>query len=72
MAIGRDPGEIRRSVQLPAGVDPGEIAERVHAFAEAGFTEVIIMLSGGNMPTNADPISTATMIAERVLPQLRS
>ncbi|HWE58099.1 MAG TPA: LLM class flavin-dependent oxidoreductase [Solirubrobacteraceae bacterium] len=71
-AIGRDPGEIRRSVQVPAGDDPSEIVERVRAFAEAGFTEVIIMLSGGNMPTNADPVNTAAMLAEKVLPELRS
>jgi len=70
-AIGRDPNEIRRSVQIPAGTDPSEIAERVHAFAEAGFTEVIIMLSGGNMPTDSDPVNTAAMLAEQVLPQLR-
>ncbi len=71
-AIGRDPNEIRRSVQLPAGADADEIVDRVHAFAAAGFTEVIIMLSGGNMPTNADPVNTAGMLAEKVLPQLRS
>ncbi len=70
-AIGRDPQEIRRSVQLPAGGDPSEIIERVQAYAEAGFTEVIIMLSGGNMPTNSDPVNTAAMLAEQVLPALR-
>jgi probable F420-dependent oxidoreductase len=69
-AIDRDPDEIRRSVQIPAGDDPAEIVERVHAFAEAGFTEVIIILSGGNMPTNADPVGTAAMLAEKVLPEL--
>jgi len=71
-AIGRDPNEIRRSVQTPAGVDPAEIIDRVHHFAEAGFTEVVITLSGGNTPTNADPVRTATMLAEKVLPELRS
>jgi alkanesulfonate monooxygenase SsuD/methylene tetrahydromethanopterin reductase-like flavin-dependent oxidoreductase (luciferase family) len=71
-AIGRDPSEIRRSVQIPAGEDPNEIVERVHAFAEAGFTEVIVMLSGGGMATSSDPVSTASMLAEKVLPQLRS
>jgi probable F420-dependent oxidoreductase len=71
-AIGRDPNEIRRSVQIPAGDDPNEIADRVRAFAEAGFTEVIIMLSGGGMATSDDPVSTASMLAEKVLPQLRS
>ncbi len=71
-AIGRDPDEIRRSVQIPAGDDPAEIVDRVQRFAEAGFSEVIIILSGGNMPTNADPVGTATMLAEKVLPDLRS
>jgi alkanesulfonate monooxygenase SsuD/methylene tetrahydromethanopterin reductase-like flavin-dependent oxidoreductase (luciferase family) len=69
--IGRDPGEIRRSVQVPTGTDSNEIVERVHAFADAGFTEVIMMLSGGNMPTNSDPVNTAAMLAEHVLPELR-
>jgi alkanesulfonate monooxygenase SsuD/methylene tetrahydromethanopterin reductase-like flavin-dependent oxidoreductase (luciferase family) len=71
-AIGRDPNEIRRSVQMPAGEDPAEIVARARGFAEAGFTEIIIMLSGGSMPTNADPVKTASMLAEAVLPQLRS
>jgi probable F420-dependent oxidoreductase len=70
-AIGRDPSEIRRSVQLPAGEDPTEIVDRVHAFSEAGFTEIIVMLSGGSMPTTADPVRTAAMLAEKVLPELR-
>jgi alkanesulfonate monooxygenase SsuD/methylene tetrahydromethanopterin reductase-like flavin-dependent oxidoreductase (luciferase family) len=70
-AIGRDPDEIRRSVQVPASSDPNETVDRVRAFAEAGFTEVIIMLSGGGMPTSADPVHTAAMLAEQVLPQLR-
>jgi alkanesulfonate monooxygenase SsuD/methylene tetrahydromethanopterin reductase-like flavin-dependent oxidoreductase (luciferase family) len=69
--IGRDPGEIRRSVQIPASGDPGEIIERVNAYYEAGFSEIIVMLSGGNMPTNADPVNTAAMLAEKVLPELR-
>jgi len=30
------------------------------------------MLSGGSMPTNADPVKTAATLAEKVLPQLRS
>jgi probable F420-dependent oxidoreductase len=70
-AIGRDPNEIRRSVQVPAGTDPAEIIDRVHAFGQAGFTEIIIMLSGGNMPTNSDPVKTAAMLAEKVLPEIR-
>jgi alkanesulfonate monooxygenase SsuD/methylene tetrahydromethanopterin reductase-like flavin-dependent oxidoreductase (luciferase family) len=70
-AIGRNPGEIRRSVQLPAGEDPAEIVNRVQGFAQAGFTEIIIMLSGGSMSIHADPVRTAAMLAENVLPELR-
>jgi alkanesulfonate monooxygenase SsuD/methylene tetrahydromethanopterin reductase-like flavin-dependent oxidoreductase (luciferase family) len=70
-AIGRDPGEIRRSVQIPAGPDPSEIVDRAKGFAEAGFTEIIIMLSGGSMSADADPVKTASMVAEKVLPELR-
>lgn len=70
-AIGRDPDEIRRSVQLPAGEDPAEIVDRIRSFHDAGFTEIIIMLSGGTMPTASDPVKTAAMLAEKVLPDLR-
>jgi len=71
-AIGRDPSEIRRSVQIPGGGDPAQTVERAQAFAEAGFTEVILMLSGGSMATDADPVKTAATLAEHVLPALRS
>jgi alkanesulfonate monooxygenase SsuD/methylene tetrahydromethanopterin reductase-like flavin-dependent oxidoreductase (luciferase family) len=70
-AIGRDPSEIRRSMQIRGGDDPAEIVERARGFIEAGFTEVIIMLSGGSMPTDADPVRAADMLAEKVLPELR-
>jgi alkanesulfonate monooxygenase SsuD/methylene tetrahydromethanopterin reductase-like flavin-dependent oxidoreductase (luciferase family) len=71
-AIGRDPGEIRRSVQIPAGEDPSETTDRVLGFFEAGFSEIILMLSGGSMSTSPDPADTAAMLAEKVLPQLRA
>ena len=70
-AIGRDPNEIRRSIQLPASEDPAEVLDRLRSFYDAGFTEIIVMLSGGSMPTNADPVKTAAMVAEKVLPELR-
>ena len=43
----------------------------MRGFADAGFTEVIIMMSGGGMSTDADPVSTAAMLGEKVLPELR-
>jgi probable F420-dependent oxidoreductase len=70
-AIGRDPSEIRRSVQIPAGDDPAEIVDRVRAYYAAGLTEIIIMLSGGSMATANNPVQTASMLAEKVLPALR-
>lgn len=71
-AIGRNPGEIRRSAQVRVGDDPPDLIERVRGFAEAGFTEIILMLSGGGMSTDTDPVRTASMLAEKVLPELRS
>jgi len=70
-AIGRDPGEIRRSVQLAASEDPGEMVDRLSRFHEAGFTELILMTSGGGMATAAEPARVASLIAEKVLPELR-
>jgi alkanesulfonate monooxygenase SsuD/methylene tetrahydromethanopterin reductase-like flavin-dependent oxidoreductase (luciferase family) len=70
-AIGRDPSEIRRSVQLPTGGDPAEIVDRVRGFHAGGFTEIVMMLSGGSMSTDADSVKTAAMLAEKVLPELR-
>ena len=71
-AIGRDPSEIRRSVQLAAGSDPNELLDRLHGYYEAGFSELIVMMSGGSMPTAKDPAQIAAMVAEKVLPELRA
>ena len=70
--IDRDPNEIRRSVQLPGGADPAELLDRLNRYHEAGFTELIVMLSGGSMPTVKDPVEVAAMVAEKVLPELRA
>jgi len=70
-AIGRDPNEIRRSAQLPAGDDPAELVDRLSRYHQAGFTELVVMLSGGSMPTAKDPARLAAIVAEKVLPQLR-
>jgi Luciferase-like monooxygenase len=69
--VGRDPSEIRRSAQLPAGSDPAELAERLNRFYAAGFSELIVMMSGGSMPTAKDPAQLAALVAEKVLPALR-
>jgi F420-dependent oxidoreductase-like protein len=64
--IGRDPGEIRRSVQPrldPA--DPGAMVDLLHAYIEAGFTETIVYI-----PPVDEPRRAATIAAERVLPEI--
>ena len=70
-AIGRDPSEIRRSVQLAATDDPAELVERLGRYHEAGFTELILMTSGGGMMTAQEPARAASLVAEKVLPELR-
>ena len=70
-AIGRDPGEIRRSVQVAATGEPAELVEVLSRYHEAGFTELILMTSGGGMVTAGDPVGIAALMAERVLPELR-
>jgi len=67
-AIGRDPAEIRRSAQVPAGNDPKALVESLQSLHEAGFTELVVMLSGGSMPTARNPVEIANMVAEKVLP----
>ena len=71
-AIGRDPAEIRRSVQLPAGGDPVQLVDLLHSYHEAGFSELVVMLSGGNMPTASNPVQVAALVAEKVLPEIRA
>ena len=66
-AIGRDPGEIRRSVQ--PRFDRDDVAASIDLllqFAEAGFTELVVYLGA------VDPLRDAEMAAERVLPAVRA
>jgi len=63
--LGRDPAEIRRSVQLRASSDglaglPGTVA----SYAAVGVTDVILIVAG------EDPVATARRVAE-LLPELR-
>jgi alkanesulfonate monooxygenase SsuD/methylene tetrahydromethanopterin reductase-like flavin-dependent oxidoreductase (luciferase family) len=72
LAIGRDPGEIRRSVQVRVSDDPAELVDVLGRYHAAGFSEMVIMLSGGSMPTASDPAQLAALVAEKVLPELRA
>jgi F420-dependent oxidoreductase-like protein len=60
--VGRDPGEIRRSLQLADGPD---LLERAAGYVERGFTELIVYLGGGDAEANGE------RVAADVLPRLR-
>jgi F420-dependent oxidoreductase-like protein len=64
-AIGRDPAEIRRSVQTV--VDPSRpeaTVEHLRRFQDAGFTELVIGVPGPSA------VHAARVVADRVLPEL--
>ena len=70
------PGGGDRAVELPdreipAGEDPAELTDRVHRYHAVGFTEIILMLTGGTVSARLDPVGTASTLAEQVLPGLR-
>jgi F420-dependent oxidoreductase-like protein len=64
--VGRDPAEIRRSVQIRVPAEPAEMAglvEQVAGFTAVGVTEIILIVA-------AEPVAQAERLAER-LPELR-
>ena len=63
--VGRDPAEIRRSVQLGFDGDVEGLLARARPYVAGGYTELIVYLRGGNAERNAE---TA---ASEVLPRLR-
>ncbi|MDQ6657581.1 MAG: TIGR03560 family F420-dependent LLM class oxidoreductase [Actinomycetota bacterium] len=62
--IGRDPAEIRRSIQVRVPDDVASVAAQVEPYVQAGLTEIILIVS-------TDPVSTAGKLAEQ-LPRLRT
>jgi len=62
--VGRDPAEIRRSVQIRVPTDVGELTEQVAAFVGVGVTEIILIVAG-------DPVGLAERVAA-LLPDLRA
>jgi F420-dependent oxidoreductase-like protein len=64
-AVGRDPSEIRRSIQFGwNGKDQGELLELCNRYLEMGVTEQVIYLRG------SEPVALAGKVAE-ALPDLR-
>ena len=65
-AIGRDAGDIRWSGQVDCdGTDPEATIAELGRWWEAGFSELIIYCQG------ADPVRSANVAAEKILPQIR-
>ena len=61
--VGRDPAEIRRSVQIRVPADVAGLVEQVAGFTEVGVTEIILIVA-------ADPVAQAERVAA-MLPELR-
>src|SRR5947207_3693605 len=66
---GRDPGSVRRSISLRLTTAEETLAKAKETIA-AGFTEILVMIAGGNMPA-ADPRKRAEEAAV-LLPRLRA
>jgi len=64
-AVGRDPAEVRRSVQLFFTGDVEALVEQAEAFATNGFRDLIVGARGGTAEGDATAIAEA-------LPRLRS
>ena len=64
--VGRDPGSIRRSMQVYfRSTDPGSAVELAASYLEAGFTELIIGVGG------EDIVREASVVADEVMPAIR-
>jgi F420-dependent oxidoreductase-like protein len=63
--IGRDPGEIRRSVQVRVTEADDELLERVRSYRAVGITDIVLVLP------NEDPAGLGERIGG-LLPQLRA
>lgn len=66
-AIGRDPTEIKRSVQPRFNdMEPSAMVDLLHGYMNAGFTENIVYIA----PCDA-PARVAEIVAERILPEIK-
>ena len=61
--VGRDPAEIRRSVQIRVPADPAGLVDQVAGFVGVGVTEIILIVA-------AEPVAQAERVAD-LLPELR-
>jgi F420-dependent oxidoreductase-like protein len=64
-AIGRDPAEIRRSVQVRFAGDPEATVAELQGYVDLGFTENVVIVTG------PEPVAAAERVASDVLPHAR-
>jgi alkanesulfonate monooxygenase SsuD/methylene tetrahydromethanopterin reductase-like flavin-dependent oxidoreductase (luciferase family) len=64
-AVGRDPTEIRRSVQVRLPENPDELLPLVEQYAEVGIGDVILIVMGGTSEAQSRQ-------AAAILPRLKS
>ena len=64
-AVGRDPGHVRRSVQVRVPAATRDLAALVSGYRAVGVTEILLLLVG------EDPVSQARQVAE-ILPDLQA
>ncbi len=62
--VGRDPAAIRRSVQIFASEGAAEARSVARRYAEAGFTELVLVVRAGNAERDAEALA-------KLLPDLR-
>ncbi len=63
--IGRDPAEIRRSVQFRVSEASDDLVRLAESYRAVGVTEIVLMMTGEN------PAALAEQVAE-LLPRLRA
>jgi F420-dependent oxidoreductase-like protein len=66
---GRDPADVRRTVQLYYAGDPDAFLTTVEPYLAAGFSEVVLTLAARS--AGRDPIPDAQSAASELLPRLR-
>lgn len=57
-AVGRDPGEIRRTVQIRVPEDSSDVLQMVEGYARAGADDIILILTGGTAEAQAEEMAS--------------
>lgn len=57
-AVGRDPGEIRRTVQIRVPEESSDVLQMVEGYARAGADDIILILTGGTAEAQAEEMAS--------------